>query len=194
VSRVVGRWRRDHRPRSGRVEGASRATTRPLAFGGYVPASRDMRGMRRSFKLTSVASSPMNKGSPAFGAERSVKPSAQATLAGTQHPIPQFSQLLLGKLLRSLHEPSRNGNGPHYRRFGLRTAQHVGSLSETFGPTSHKCGLIGPGRSSRLMQDPEPAGYTRDGSRSVGWDRSKIISTGVCVVPRRERVGRGCGR
>jgi hypothetical protein len=41
--------------------------------------------------------------------------------------------------------------------------------------TSHKCGLIGPGRSSRPMQDPEPAGYTRDGSRlleaSVGTGR-----------------------
>jgi hypothetical protein len=40
--------------------------------------------------------------------------------------------------------------------------------------TSHKCGLIGPRRSSRL-RDPEPAGYTRDGSRlleaSVGTGR-----------------------
>ena len=56
----------------GRVDGASRrsgATTRPPAFGGYVPASRDMRGIGRSFKITSEASSPVNKGSPAFGAD-----------------------------------------------------------------------------------------------------------------------------
>jgi hypothetical protein len=57
-----------------------------LAAGSYIPKSRDMRGIGMSFKITPEASSPVNKGPPAFGAERSVKPSAQPTLVRTQHP------------------------------------------------------------------------------------------------------------
>ena len=53
--------------------------------------------MRRTFKITSVASSPMNKGSPAFGAERPVKPSAQPTLVRTNRT--RESPTIVGKTL-----------------------------------------------------------------------------------------------
>jgi hypothetical protein len=62
---------------------------RRRASGDYVPRSRDIRGIGRSFKITPKVSNPVNKGPPAFGAERSVKPSAQPTLVRTQHPPPR---------------------------------------------------------------------------------------------------------
>jgi hypothetical protein len=39
---------------------------RPPACSGYVPKSRDVRGIDRSVKITPEASSPMNKGPPRF--------------------------------------------------------------------------------------------------------------------------------
>jgi hypothetical protein len=70
--------------------------------GGYVPKSRDIRGIGMSFTITPEACSPMNKGPPAFSAERSVKPSAQPTLVRTQHPPPEFSHTYLRILRRRI--------------------------------------------------------------------------------------------
>jgi hypothetical protein len=60
--------------------------------------SRDIRGSEATSKIAPEASSPANKGPPRFGTRRSVKPSAQPTLVRTQHPPPEISQLLIGKL------------------------------------------------------------------------------------------------
>jgi hypothetical protein len=70
-------------------------------------------GIGTSFKITPEASTPVNKGPPAFGAERSVKPSAQPTLVRTQHPPPENSQLLL-KNSRALRM-TRTANRTVYR-------------------------------------------------------------------------------
>jgi hypothetical protein len=84
------------------------------AGGGYVPASRDIRGIGVDLKIMPEASSPVNKGPPAFGTGRSVKPSAQPTLVRTQHPPREFFQLLVRKL-------SRTPNGPNSKATVDRT-------------------------------------------------------------------------
>jgi hypothetical protein len=91
--------------------------------GGYVPKSRDIRGIGMSFTITPEACSPMNKGPPAFSAERSVKPSAQPTLVRTQHPPPSLSPYISANSASQDCRFLGKGGGPPNRRLSsVRTS------------------------------------------------------------------------
>jgi hypothetical protein len=137
------------------------------AGGSYVLASRDIRGIGMSFKITPEASSSMNKGPPALRRRRSVKPSAQPTLVRTQHPPPEFSHIYLrirrrriagspakAAVLRTVAFP------PFGRVDGWVCRKHPDRPTQKANHSTALCAAD----IVRSEQDPEFAGYTRDGS------------------------------
>ena len=102
------------------------------AGGSYFLGRGICAGIGTSFKITPQASSPMNKGPPAFATWRSVNRRLSLTLVRTQHPPPENSQLLLGKVSRSRHRPTSQQNGLQNGRVGSRVASPAVLLPQKY--------------------------------------------------------------